>query len=43
MFKIKTGGKGYLYHPNNGESPEAGTYRIKQQLIDDDTIPDDGG
>ncbi len=43
MFKIKTGGKGYLYHPNNGESPEAGTYRIKQQLIDDGTIPDDGG
>lgn len=33
MFKLKTGGEGYLFNRNNGESNTAAENRIKDQLI----------
>lgn len=38
MFKIKTGGKAYLFQPNNGESDSQSMLRIKQMMIDDELL-----
>ncbi len=39
MFKLRTGGKGYLYQKNNGESHSAAELRIENQLIEEGVIP----
>ena len=38
MFKLRTGGRDYLYTPNNGESNQRATDRVTQMLIDDGVL-----
>lgn len=40
MLKLRTGGEGYMFQKNNGESHNSAELRIEQQLIDKGILPE---